>query len=53
MERLQELEANLTELLRLYDWRLVVGKDITHSEAVKYGREKAAAWVEARRLVGK
>lgn len=49
--RIGALEANLTELLRLYDWRAEVGSAITHAEAIKYGAEKKAAWIEARRLL--
>lgn len=49
--RIDALEANLTELLRLYDWRLKVGKSITKPEAIQYGEEKKAAWIEARRLL--
>lgn len=51
IKRIEALEANLTELLRLYDWRAEVGTEITKPEAIKYGAEKKAAWIEARRLL--
>lgn len=60
--RIEALEANLTELLRLYDWRAALGqeekkpdhdKDAMRRALMNYGREKAAAWVVARRLVGR
>jgi hypothetical protein len=49
MSRADELDAVLTELLRLYDWRNKVGKDITREEALRYGAAKKAAWEAARR----
>jgi rubrerythrin len=55
-----ELEAVLTELLRLYDWRNEIGRverDFNHDrKQVKtwlnqYGREKKVAWIRAREVL--
>lgn len=59
--RAHDLEANLRELLRLYDHRADLGKrekagEISPEELRKallvYGREKLNAWIGARALVG-
>lgn len=50
----------LRELLRLYDWRLELGKlerDLSHDrgamkrDLLRYGREKKAAWDLARKVL--
>lgn len=55
------LRAALVELLRLYDWRNELGRierDFNHDKKQmktwlnQYGREKKAAWDEARRVLG-
>lgn len=64
MSREQQLEAALTELLRLYDWRFALAEREQHPAAAlpefrnetkrllnQYGAEKKAAWQVARTLV--
>jgi hypothetical protein len=60
VDRIEALEACLTELLRLYDWRNELGrrekeKTIEQWELrnalLTYGRQKKAAWKRARELL--
>lgn len=53
-------EEVLRELLRLYDWRLALAeieRDVDHNRKEmkrclqKYGREKKAAWEQARKVI--
>lgn len=55
---MSEGDTILTELLRLYDWRVALGaiekydpqydKKLMAADLLKYGREKRAAWIAAR-----
>lgn len=52
------LHAALKELVRLYDWRFELArqegeqpKDEIRRLLLRYGREKAAAWAEAKRVL--
>jgi hypothetical protein len=64
-DRIEDLEANLRELLRLYDWRFELAKEEEMYKSVppsplpsalraklrQYGEEKKAAWAVTRELI--